>query len=179
MTYSGLQSDLDSRIQAADMRSLDALFSLSAALQQRVMSAPLPPDLEEAIQEAVERMRGRLGPDLKLALRSSAVGEDALGVTFAGQYRSELNVPPEEACEVWKEIVAAKYAVTAMSYRFQHGIPDDAAPMCVGVLAMVKAAAGGVVYSRDPVAAARGFERIVLNAVPGLPQARGGRDSHA
>lgn len=153
------------------MRSLDALFSLSAALQQRVMSAPLPPDLEEAIQEAVERMRGRLGPDLKLALRSSAVGEDALGVTFAGQYRSELNVPPEEACEVWKEIVAAKYAVTAMSYRFQHGIPDDAAPMCVGVLAMVKAAAGGVVYSRDPVAAARGFERIVLNAVPGLPQA--------
>lgn len=99
------------------------------------------------------------------------MGEDSLGVSFAGQYRSELNVPPEEACEVWKEIIASKYAVTAMSYRYQHGIPDDAAPMCVGVLAMVPAAAGGVAYSRDPVAAARGQEQVLLNAVPGLPQA--------
>ena len=121
--------------------------------------------------EPVDAMRAKAGPGLKLALRSSAVGEDSLGVTFAGQYRSELNVPPEEACEVWKEIIASKYAVTAMSYRYQHGIPDDAAPMCVGVLAMVPAAAGGVAYSRDPVAASRGREQILLNAVPGLPQA--------
>ena len=71
------------------------------------------------------------------------IREDALGVTFAGQYRSELNVLPEEACEVWKEIVASKYAVTAMSYRFQRGIPDEAAPMSVGVLSMVQALATG------------------------------------
>lgn len=121
--------------------------------------------------EQVAVIQARTEGELLLALRSSAVGEDALGVTFAGQYRSELNVPPEEVCEVWKEIVASKYAVTAMSYRFQHGIPDDAAPMSVGVLAMVPSAAGGVVYSRDPVAAARGEERVVINAVPGLAKA--------
>lgn len=171
MEYNGLRSELERRIQATDMRSLDEVFSLSAALQQCVLAAPLPPDLEAAVTEAVEAMKERAGDDLLLALRSSAVGEDALGVTFAGQYRSELNVPPEEACEVWKEIVASKYAVTAMSYRYQRGIPDDAAPMSVGVLAMVRAGAGGVAYSRDPVAASRGQERVVLNAVPGLPQA--------
>ena len=171
MAYNGLQSELERRIQATDMRSLDEVFSLSAALQQCVLAAPLPPDLEAAITEAVAAMKARAGDDLLLALRSSAVGEDALGVTFAGQYRSELNVPPEEACEVWKEIVASKYAVTAMSYRYQRGIPDDAAPMSVGVLAMVRAAAGGVAYSRDPVAASQGRERVVLNAVSGLPQA--------
>ena len=171
MEYSGLHSELNRRIQATDMHSLDEVFSLSAALQQAVLSAPLPPELEQEITEAVAVMQRRAGPGLALALRSSAVGEDSLGVSFAGQYRSELNVPPEEACEVWKEIIASKYAVTAMSYRYQHGIPDDAAPMCVGVLAMVPAAAGGVAYSRDPVAAARGQEQVLLNAVPGLPQA--------
>lgn len=171
MEYNGLRSELERRIQATDMRSLDEVFSLSASLQQCVLAAPLPPDLEAAVTEAVEAMKERAGDDLLLALRSSAVGEDALGVTFAGQYRSELNVPPEEACEVWKEIVASKYAVTAMSYRYQRGIPDDVAPMSVGVLAMVRAGAGGVAYSRDPVAASRGQERVVLNAVPGLPQA--------
>lgn len=170
MEYSGLRSELNRRIQATDMQSLDEVFSLSATLQQAVLSAPLPPELEREITEAVAAMQRRAGPDLALALRSSAVGEDSLGVSFAGQYRSELNVPPEEACEVWKEIIASKYAVTAMSYRYQHGIPDDAAPMCVGVLAMVPAAAGGVAYSRDPVAAARGQEQVLLNAVPGLPQ---------
>lgn len=171
MEYNDLRSELDRRIQATDMRSLDEVFSLSAALQQCVLSAPLPPELEAAITEAVAGMKERAGDGLLLALRSSAVGEDALGVTFAGQYRSELNVPPEEACEVWKEIVAGKYAVTAMSYRYQRGIPDDAAPMSVGVLAMVRAGAGGVAYSRDPVAASRGQERVLLNAVHGLPQA--------
>ena len=171
MEYTGLHNELNRRIQATDMHSLDEVFSLSAALQQAVLSAPLPPELEQEITEAVDAMQRRAGPGLALALRSSAVGEDSLGVSFAGQYRSELNVPPEEACEVWKEIIASKYAVTAMSYRYQHGIPDDAAPMCVGVLAMVPAAAGGVAYSRDPVAAARGQEQVLLNAVPGLPQA--------
>ncbi len=170
MEYNGLRSELERRIQATDMRSLDEVFSLSAALQQCVLSASLPPDLEAVITEAVAGMKKRAGDGLLLALRSSAVGEDALGVTFAGQYRSELNVPPEEACEVWKEIVASKYAVTAMSYRYQRGIPDDAAPMSVGVLAMVRAEAGGVAYSRDPVAASHGQERVLLNAVPGLPQ---------
>ena len=171
MEYSGLREELSRRIQATDMQSLDAVFSLSAALQQAVLAAPLPPELEKAMTEQVAVIQARTEGELLLALRSSAVGEDALGVTFAGQYRSELNVPPEEVCEVWKEIVASKYAVTAMSYRFQHGIPDDAAPMSVGVLAMVPSAAGGVVYSRDPVAAARGEERVVINAVPGLAKA--------
>ena len=126
MEYNGLRDEISRRIQSADMDSMDDLFSLSAALQQCILNAPLPPQLEQAIEEAVAGMVERCGSELRLALRSSAVGEDALGVTFAGQYRSELNVLPEEACEVWKEIVASKYAVTAMSYRFQRGIPDEA-----------------------------------------------------
>lgn len=171
MEYNGLRDEISRRIQSADMDSMDDLFSLSAALQQCILNAPLPPQLEQAIEEAVAGMVERCGSELRLALRSSAVGEDALGVTFAGQYRSELNVLPEEACEVWKEIVASKYAVTAMSYRFQRGIPDEAAPMSVGVLSMVQALAGGVAYSRDPVASRQGRGQVTLNAVPGLPQA--------
>lgn len=170
MEYGGLREELERHIQTTDMERLDALFSLSAVLREAVLAAPLPPELEEAITRAVAGMRARAGEGLALALRSSAVGEDALGVSFAGQYSSELNVRPEDACRVYKEIVASKYAVTAMSYRYQHGIPDDEAPMCVGVLAMVPSKAGGVAYSRDPVAAARGRDRIVLNAVRGLAQ---------
>lgn len=164
-----LQEEIDRRIQATDADSLDAVFTLSASLQQLIQSAPLPEDLEKSIDEQVARMQKRAGPGLRLALRSSAVGEDALGASFAGQYHSELNVHPDEAPDVWREVIASKYAVTAMTYRYQRGIPDAAVPMCVGVLAMVDAVAGGVAYSRNPMD--RDTSTVVINAVPGLPKA--------
>ncbi|MDR1777825.1 MAG: phosphoenolpyruvate synthase [Desulfovibrio sp.] len=171
MRHNDLHREFAERITAADMDDLDEVFKLSAALQQSILAAPLLPELEDGIMRAVDAMKAKLGDGLLLALRSSAVGEDSLGVTFAGQYRSELHVPPDEACDVWKEIIAGKYSVTAMTYRFQRGIPDEAAPMCVGVLSMVNALAGGVAYSRDPVAAALGREQVLLNAVEGIPKA--------
>lgn len=170
MRHNNLQEEIDSRIQATDIHSLDDLFSLSAAIQQRILAAAMPDDVAEAITSQVEAMLVRAGErrdHLRLALRSSAVGEDALGASFAGQYHSELNVHPDEALDVWREIVASKYAVTAMSYRYQRGIPDHSVPMCVGVLAMVHAQAGGVAYSRDPVRP----QLQCINAVPGLPAA--------
>ncbi|MDR1660663.1 MAG: phosphoenolpyruvate synthase [Desulfovibrio sp.] len=170
MRHNNLHGGFARRIAATDMDNLDEVFRLSTDLQHGVLAEPLPPELDKAITEAVNSMKEKTG-DLLLALRSSAVGEDSLGVTFAGQYRSELHVPPDEACDVWKEIIASKYSVTAMTYRFQRGIPDDAAPMCVGVLSMVEARAGGVAYSRDPVAAAQGREQVLLNAVRGMPKA--------
>lgn len=186
MSENGLQEEIDRRIQATNIASLDDVFSLSASVQQLIQSAPLPDALEQALMQAVSAMQAKAGPDLRLALRSSALGEDTLGASFAGQYHSELNVHPDEALEVWREIIASKYAVTAMHYRFQRGIPDDAVPMCVGVLAMVDAQAGGVAYSRDPMAACPASPRhkqdpqraegtsdacMVINAVLGLPVA--------
>ncbi|MBQ9537377.1 MAG: phosphoenolpyruvate synthase [Desulfovibrionaceae bacterium] len=169
MQANNLAQTIAQKIQSADLISLDATMHLSQELQHAILNAPLPADLEAAIKAKTQELQEQAGEDVLLALRSSAVGEDAKETTFAGQYRSELNVPPEEVCHVYKEIIASKYSLSAMSYRFQHGIPDDATPMCVGVLEMVKAAAGGVAYSRDPVQCV-GEQRIVINAVAGLPQ---------
>lgn len=175
MREGGLQEEIDSRIQAADIDSLGDLFALSSAIQKLILQTPLPEELTHAISRQVEELLERAGnrrDAIRLALRSSAVGEDALDASFAGQYRSELNVHPDEVLEVWREIIASKYAVTAMSYRFQRGIPDYLVPMSVGVLVMVNAPAGGVAYTRNPVR--QGHDNVdvmIINAVPGLPKA--------
>jgi pyruvate,water dikinase len=171
MRHNNLYGEFAERLAATDMNNLNEVFTLSTALQNAILAASLPPELEAAITEAVGVLKARCGDDVLLALRSSAVGEDSLGVTFAGQYRSELNVPPDEACEVWKEIIAGKYAASAVTYRFHRGIPDEYAPMGVGVMAMVRAVAGGVAYSRDPLAPQDGPGQVVINAVKGLPKA--------
>ena len=169
MAAADLQPEIDRRIQAADASRLDQVFALSSALRTLILAAPLPEDLEQAILAAYRDLEARTGPGVRVALRSSAIGEDALGASFAGQYHTELNVPAEEVLATYKEIVASKYGVTAMTYRLTRGIPDEDVAMCVGCMAMVGARAGGVAYSRDPLDIRAG--RVVINAVSGLPKA--------
>lgn len=176
MAEGGLQEEIDRRIQAADAARLDEVFALSASIQQLIQAAPVPQALATAITRQVERLtapeRASLpgtNADVRFAVRSSAVGEDSLDASFAGQYRSELNVPPEDVLDTFKDIVASKYGVTAMTYRLARGIPDEDVPMCVGCLVMVDAMAGGVAYSRNPLDLRD--NTVVINAVPGLPKA--------
>lgn len=162
-----LQDEINRRIQMTDLSGLDAVFALSSSLQQLIMAAPVPDDLASAIlgryRDLEEQHRGA-----RLAVRSSAIGEDTHGASYAGQYRSNLNVTGDRLLDAYKDVVASKYSVTAMTYRINRGIPDDEVPMCVGCLHMVDAACGGVAYSRDPLNREKG---VLINAVPGLPKA--------
>lgn len=167
MSANNLPEEIHRRVQLTDFSRLDAVFALSSSLQQLVMAAPLPADLESAILGQYALLAGQQ-PDMRLAVRSSAIGEDAPGSSFAGQYRSELNVSGDGLIDAYKEVVASKYSVTAMTYRINRGIPDDEVAMCVGCLEMIRAEAGGVVYSADPL----GREKaVIINAAPGLPRA--------
>lgn len=169
MTHNDLQQEIDRRLQSAEIEGgMDKLFSLRASVQQCITAASLPREIEEAIAQGCDRLRDMGHEPLRLAMRSSALGEDALGSSFAGQYRSQLNVSPESACQAYKEIVAGKYTLQAMAYRLHKGLRDEDVAMCVGVLPMVPAKASGVAYSRDPLHMER--DTVLVNAVWGLPK---------
>ena len=168
MAQSDLQTEIDRRIQAARVEDRDAFHSLSADIQQLVMRSPLPDDLEEAIQEAYARIEAQEGRGVTVAMRSSALGEDFAGTSFAGQYRSELNVSRENLLEAYREIVASKYGIPAMTYRLHRGLRDEDIAMCVGCMSMVESAAGGVTYSSNPVDIRD--DRIVITSAWGLPK---------
>lgn len=169
MRHNELQKEIDRRIQSAEVEgSMEKLFNLSASLQQCIINAPLPDELLEAIENGCTMLRERGHVPLRLAMRSSALGEDAQGASFAGQYRSQLNVSPESAPQAYKEIVAGKYTLQAMAYRLHKGIRDEDIAMCVGVLPLVRSRASGVAYSRDPMRPEE--DAVLVNAVWGLPK---------
>ncbi len=166
--YSELQAEVDRLMQSSPAEEMDHLFALSAQIQQQIIRAGMPPGLEAAILSAYAELEKKEGRGVKVSLRSSAIGEDSGQTSFAGQYRSELNVSSDDLIVAYKEIAASKYSIQAIIYRLNRGIRDEDIDMCVGCLSMVNAIAGGVVYSRNPLDACD--DRIFIHSAFGLPK---------
>jgi pyruvate,water dikinase len=161
-----LQVEINRRLKTLDPDDLEALYDTSTAIQRLIGAAPLPPDLAHAMDEQYRRLAERTGATPRVALRSSALGEDGRQASFAGQYRTRLDVRPELLGHHYKGIVAGKYRGQAIVYRQQRGYRHQDVLMCVGCLAMVDAAVSGVAYSRPPDDPRSPW--IVVHAAPGL-----------
>ena len=164
--FNHLQPEIDRKFQTVDGDDLENLLALSSELQQLIIRSKIPEELSEAVRIVWSRIFGDNAGKVKVALRSSALGEDAAGSSFAGQYMSALNVGFEDFFDAYKEVVASKYSLPAITYRLNRGIRDEDVLMSVGCMAMVDAASGGVAYSRNPVDI--NDDRVFINSAWGL-----------
>jgi pyruvate,water dikinase len=104
-------------------------------------------------------------PSAAYAVRSSANVEDGAAHTFAGQFRSILDVRGIDA------IVAAVAAVRAsvgdravLAYAGDAGIDPAGISMGVVIQRMVDPVTSGVAFSRNPLS---GLDEVVIEAIPG------------
>ncbi|MBF0481421.1 MAG: pyruvate, water dikinase [Desulfovibrionaceae bacterium] len=165
--HNGLGEEISRILQAAGEPGPETALAVSASVRQKILNAQVPPELALAVMDAYAALEAKAGPGVRVSLRSSALGEDAAGQSFAGQFSSKLNVAADSILEAYKEVVASKYSPQAMAYRLAKGIPDEFIAMCVGCMVMVKAACGGVVYSKNPLNVRD--DSIIVHAALGLP----------
>ena len=164
-----LQVEINRRLKGLDLDNLEELYTVSAGIQSLISNAPLPANLEEAILAHHQQLAADTPAELLVALRSSALGEDSSNVSFAGQYRTQLNVSREFVCQAYKEIVAGKYKSQAIVYRQQRGYRHQDVQMCVGCLRMVNSGISGVLYTRAQDDPRSPF--VIIQAAPGLASA--------
>ncbi len=167
--HNDLQSEIDRRFIAADITDMEALYALSTDIQKLICDADIPKSLEHEILLAYDALEQEMGGPTAVAVRSSAMGEDSAAHSFAGQYRSELNVTKAQILQKYKEIMASKYSLTAITYRLNKGIRDEDIAMSVGCIAMVDARSGGVMYTRNPLDISD--SSVFINSAWGLPKA--------
>ncbi|MGD8921956.1 MAG: PEP/pyruvate-binding domain-containing protein [Candidatus Zixiibacteriota bacterium] len=164
VSANNLQSRISEHLQALNIRSYQDLVKVSGDIQQIVNSCPVPDDLAEAITSSYHKLK-ESRPDGRFSLRSSAIGEDAL-YSFAGQYRTFLNVRGDQLVEKYREVLAGKFTPQAIYYIISHSLSEADMAMAVGCVAMVDARASGVIYTRDPVWPDE--DCVLVNAIYGL-----------
>jgi pyruvate, water dikinase len=119
----------------------------TAAIRARIVAAPLPADVAAAVTAAY----AALGPDVPVAVRSSAVGEDSAEASFAGLQDTYLWV--RGAAPVLHHVRrcwASLYNTEAVSYRLRQHMPEHDVAMAVVVQRMVDSRSAGVMFTCSP-----------------------------
>lgn len=126
----------------------------------------LPPSLQTLLAAAYQELAVRCQTrNPAVAVRSSAVGEDGQGASFAGQYETYLNIVGEAALyQAVAHCWASAQNTRVTAYHQQQGQPPG--QMAVLVQQLVAADVAVVAFSAHPVTGKRA--ELVINATWGL-----------
>ena len=157
----GVRERLSAILAEARTASQDDLDRLAAEAKELVHSVRVPDELATAVVTAY----GRLGDRVRVAVRSSGIGEDAEGTSFAGMNETFTNVAGAD--EVLARLVdcwASLWGARSIFYRGDKSLTAEPA-IAVVVQEMVPSERSGVMFTLDPSTGETGH--IVIEAAFG------------
>jgi pyruvate,water dikinase len=148
----GIEKDVIDAMAGLDTHDMKNLQERGKKIREIIRNAEFPDDLRQAIIEAYRKMEEEYGPDVDVAVRSSATAEDLPDASFAGQQESFLNIRGTDALiENCRKCFASLFTNRAISYRHDKGFGQFDVYLSIAVQKMVRsdAASSGVIFSID------------------------------
>ena len=142
----GIRERLVAILAEARTASQDELDALALEARDLVHAVPVPEELAAVIVAAYQE----LGPDRRVAVRSSGIGEDAEGTSFAGMNETFTNVSGKE--QLLRRVVdcwASLWGARSIFYRGDKELTAEPA-IAVVVQEMVASERSGVMFTIDP-----------------------------
>ena len=166
MAANQLEAILDPALADLDVDDREALGRTARELQDRVISAPMPPTARKAVIGAYRQLRDRFaaqrpeldtsaprapGEEPLVAVRSSATVEDSVETSYAGMFESFLDVRGEDRLiEAIRGCWASLFGERVLVYRARQGALLGEQAIAVVVQRMVEAQRAGVMFTADP-----------------------------
>ncbi|GAA4500514.1 phosphoenolpyruvate synthase [Gluconacetobacter tumulicola] len=153
---------LHALLDPLDPTDIALLARHAAQARELVYAAAGTETLRRLVADAYRRLEAQYGPDVAVAVRSSATAEDLPTASFAGQHESYLNISGAEAIfEACRHCFASLFTDRAIVYRANNGFDHFKVSLSVGVMKLVHAdrASSGVIFTLDTES---GFRDIVL-----------------
>ena len=110
---------LEPALAGLEEASWNTLVEASERIARRIRATGCPADLSEELRATLKEHGLAEG---RLAVRSSAVGEDSAKHSFAGVMESRLNVPAENVTEALAEVWVSAFSARALAYRQRKGL---------------------------------------------------------
>jgi pyruvate,water dikinase len=110
-----------------------------------------------------------LPPGSLFAVRSSGIGEDGPGQSFAGIHETFLNVARHGVADAVAACRASARSERALAYRRVNNVPVDSIAIGVLIQLMIQPKVAGVAFTINPLSGSA--DELVINAARGLGEA--------
>jgi pyruvate,water dikinase len=166
---SGLRRRIAAALDGVDVEDTAELEAASARARELVAQAAMPAWLEDEIRAAYAALAGA-EPELPVAVRSSATGEDTASASFAGMNETFLNVRGADALiqavrACWRSLFGSR----TVFYRAKRGFGAADIDIAVVVQRQIASTRAGVMFTVDPSTGAR--DRLIIEGSFGLGEA--------
>ena len=149
---SGAMDKIRGIMDGLDTHDMDNLMERGGRIRALIRNLEIPADLQGAIIQAYRKLEEKYGPNVDVAVRSSATAEDLPDASFAGQQETYLNIRgAEDLLDACQRCFASLFTNRAISYRQDKGFDHFSISLSIGVQKMVRSdlSASGVMFSID------------------------------
>ncbi|MCA1636688.1 MAG: hypothetical protein LC802_24220 [Acidobacteria bacterium] len=124
-------------------------------------------ELEREVDSAIEAIVARAGRATMFAVRSSATVEDGHHASYAGMYKTILDVGPDEVMEAVEECRRSASSARINTYRnVLNRVDEAAAPVAVVIQRMLEPEVSGVCFTINPITGDP--DEMIIEAAVGL-----------
>ncbi|PIE40829.1 MAG: phosphoenolpyruvate synthase [Gammaproteobacteria bacterium] len=154
MREAGIEEGIQQQVATLSVESSQQeIEAVSKLIQQQILEKPLPQSLMATIEAKID---ADLLSNQFVAVRSSVVGEDAEGASFAGQMDSYLfQKGKDEIYESIVKVIASAFNQRALAYRLQKKIDVTNIQAAIIIQEMINGDVSGVMFTAHPVTGSR------------------------
>ncbi|MBU0965731.1 MAG: phosphoenolpyruvate synthase [Proteobacteria bacterium] len=158
----GIEAAIREVLSDLDTHDMKNLSERGEKVRNIIRTAEFPDDLRQEIIAAYKKMEAEYGPNVDVAVRSSATAEDLPDASFAGQQETYLNIHGyDNLIQNCRKCFASLFTNRAISYRHDKGFGQFDVYLSITIQKMVRSdsASSGVLFSIDTES---GFENAVF-----------------